>query len=271
LSRKAVPARRGGSPVAKVTRPWYETFFGPDYLKLYVHTTTPREVDGIEKILHLKPGSRILDLACGAGRHAIELAKRGYEVVGVDLSEALLKEARAAARRERAKVAFVRGDMRLLPYVREFDAVINMFTSFGYFETVAEDLKVLRRVARALKPRGKFLMERFNREVLPYELPAQGWRLLDGHSVVLEEDSFDLLRGRFETRQIVIDRKGTREYRGSVRAYTLAELKEMFDAAGLYIHRVLGGLDLSPYTARSRRLVLYAVKGVEPEGIRTVW
>ena len=79
------------------------------------------------------------------------------------------------------------------------------------------------------------------------------------------------MRGRFETRQIIIDHKGTREYTASVRAYTLAELKEMLDGTGLFVHRVLGGLDLSPYTARSRRMVLYAVKGVEPEGIRTVW
>ena len=70
---------------------------------------------------------------------------------------------------------------------------------------------------------------------------------------------------------MIIDRKGPREFTASVRAYTLAELKEMLDAAGLFVHRVLGGLDLSPYTSRSWRMVLYAVKGLEPEGIRTVW
>ena len=69
----------------------------------------------------------------------------------------------------------------------------------------------------------------------------------------------------------MVDRKGTREFTASVRAYTLAELKEMLDSVGLFLHRVLGGLDLSPYTAKSRRMVLYAVKGLEPEGIRTVW
>lgn len=252
-------------------RPWYETFFGPDYLKQYEHTTTPQEVDGIEKILHLRPQSRILDLACGAGRHSIELASRGYDVVGYDLSEALLKAARAAAREASVKLTFARGDMRDLPYKGEFDAVINMFTSFGYFDHIEEDRKVLASVARALKPRGKVLMERFNRESLAYELPRQSWRVRDDGSVILEEDAFDLLRGRYETRQIVIDRAGTREHIGSVRAYTFPELKDLFDGAGLFVHRVLGGLDLSPYSARSRRIVLYAVKGLEPEGIRTVW
>ncbi len=259
--------------MARLVRPWWESFFGPDYLKQYEHTLarTAAEVDGIEKILHLRKGARILDLACGAGRHSIELAKRGYAVTGYDLSEALIRRARADAKRAKAKVSFVRGDMRDLRFRGAFDAVINMFSSFGYFEAVDDDRKVLEGIARALKARGKFLMDRFNRESLAYELPQMGWRAGEDGSVVLQEDTFDVLRGRYDTRQIVIDREGTREHRASVRAYTLPELKELLDEAGLHIHRVLGGLDLSAYRARSRRLVLYAVKGLEPESIRTVW
>ena len=259
--------------MAQSGRPWWESFFGPDYLKQYEHTLarTAEEVDGVERILHLRKGSRVLDLACGAGRHAIELAKRGYAVTGYDLSEELLRRARAEAKRAKAKVSFVRGDMRDLRFRGAFDAVINMFSSFGYFESVGEDRKVLEGVARALKPRGKFLMERFNRESLAYELPLQGWRVGEDGSVILQEDTFDVLRGRYDTRQIVIDRTGTREHRGSVRAYTLPELKDLFDAAGLPIHKVLGGLDLTAYRARGARIVLFAVKGLEPESIRTVW
>ncbi len=257
----------------KHARPWWETFFGADYLTRYEGdpVRTSAEVDAVEKILHLRKGARILDLACGAGRHAIELARRGYAVTGYDFSAELLKAARSAAAAASQEVRFVQGDMRELPYRGEFDAAINMFSSFGYFDSVEEDRKVLAGVARALKARGKFLMERFNRESLAYELPLQGWRVGKDGGVILQEDAFDVLRGRYDTRQIVIDRAGTREHLGSVRAYTLQELKEIFDAAGLHIHRVLGGLDLSPYAARSRRLVLYAVKGLEPESIRTVW
>ncbi len=264
---------RRGRFASDLSKPWWETFFGPDYLKQYEHreAATAAEVDGVEKILHLRPGCRILDLACGAGRHSVELARRGYEVVGFDLSPALLKAARVTAKAANVRVSFVRGDMRDLPQRNEFDAVINMFSSFGYFEDAEDDGKALAGVARALRVRGKFLMERFNREALAYELPLQGWRVLEDGSIILQEDAFDPLRGRYDTRQIVVDRKGTREHQGSVRAYTLPELKALFDGAGLYIHRVLGGLDLSPYRARSRRIVLYAVKGLEPESIRTVW
>lgn len=259
--------------MAKRARPWWETFFGPDYLKQYEsnEAQASTEVDAIEKVLHLRKGARVLDLACGGGRHSVELARRGYRVTGFDLSEDLLKAARSAAREAHQDIHLVQGDMRELPYRAEFDAVINMFSSFGYFDSIEDDRRVLAGIAKALKVRGKFLMDRFNREALAYELPQQGWRVGEDGSVILQEDTFDALRGRYDTRQIVIDRDGTREHVGSVRAYTLPELKELFDGAGLPIHRVLGGLDLSPYRARSRRLVLYAVKGLEPESIRTVW
>jgi SAM-dependent methyltransferase len=269
-----LPAYRSrGRNLAKRARPWWETFFGTDYLKQYEDDSarTSGEVDAVETILHLRKGARVLDLACGAGRHSIELARRGYRVTGFDLSEDLLREARSAGRSARQHVDFVHGDMRDLPYHGTFDAAVNMFSSFGYFDSRDDDRKVLAGVARALRARGKFLMERFNRESMAYELPLQGWRVGKDGSVILQEDSFDVLRGRYDTRQVVIDREGTREHLGSVRAYTLPELKELFDAAGLPIHRVLGGLDLSPYRARSRRLVLYAVKGVEPESVRTMW
>jgi len=257
--------------MAKVPKRWYEDFFGADYLIRYVHPETEAQVDAIEKILHLRKGSHILDVGCGAGRHAIGLAKRGYRVTGFDLSRALLAEARKAARRERVKATFVQGDMRRLRFTTPFDAAISMFTSFGYFDRPEEDRQVLRGIARALRPRGKFLMELFNRDSLVATLPHQTWQARDAGTVVLEDATFDLLRGRFETRQVIIDRKGTREFTASVRAYTLAELKEMLDSVGLLVHRVLGGLDLSPYSARSPRMVVYAVKGLEPEGIRTVW
>jgi len=260
-----------GRSIGRDPKPWFESFFGPDYLKQYEHTTTSQEVDSLEKILHLRKGSRILDLACGAGRHSIELASRGYDVLGYDLSETLLRAARAEARKASVKAKFVRGDMRELPYRGEFDAAINMFTSFGYFDSTEEDRKVLVGVSRALRPRGKFVMERFNRDALATVLPDQSWRVRPDGSVILQEDSFDVLLDRYETRQVVIDHAGTREHQGSVRAYTFPELREMFESAGLFVHRVLGGLDLSQYTPRSRRMVLYAVKGLQPEGVRTAW
>src|SRR5206468_2227743 len=103
-------------------------------------------------ITDLGNGGRILDVACGAGRHTIDLAKRGYRVTGFDLSSPLLAEARKAARTAGVKPTFVQGDMRRLPYRNAFEAAISMFTSFGYFDRPEEDRQVLRGIARALRP-----------------------------------------------------------------------------------------------------------------------
>src|SRR5437879_12120685 len=118
---KSVERKRGrifpahgvrGAPMAKIPKRWYEDFFGSDYLIRYVHPETPAQVEAIDKILHLRKGGRILDVACGAGRHTIELAKRGYRVTGLDLSSPLLAEARRAARQAGVKATFVQGDTR---------------------------------------------------------------------------------------------------------------------------------------------------------------
>src|SRR5436309_6714365 len=119
--------------------PWYQTFFGEDYLRIYGPFLSPerteQEVEGIVKLLTLPPGSRILDLCCGHGRHAIPLAQRGYQVTGQDLSDYFLQRAREAAAVQGVQVQWVHHDMRGIPFENEFDAVINIFTAFGYLES----------------------------------------------------------------------------------------------------------------------------------------
>src|SRR5437016_4273852 len=116
--------------------PWYELLFGEDYLR---HFRTPpertaQEVEQILQRLDLPPGSAVLDLCCGYGRHTIPLAQHGYRMTGQDLSDVLLQQARTDAEARGVHVQWVQSDMRRVPFEKEFDAVINIWTSFGYLE-----------------------------------------------------------------------------------------------------------------------------------------
>ncbi|MFN4178930.1 MAG: class I SAM-dependent methyltransferase [Armatimonadota bacterium] len=244
---------------------WYREFFDDLYLQVYQPFETPElvrhEVDFIIQALDLPEGARILDLCCGQGRHSLELARRGFQVVGVDLSEALLYAARQRAEREGLTITFLQSDMREIDFTDEFDAVINMFTSFGYLENEAEDEKVLRKVAQALKRGGKFLLDLMNRDWLIRNFQPMGWRADNEGWFVLEERNFDHLSGRMETRWIFVARDGVRYERfSSIRLYSASELRAMLERSGLQVTNLFGDYDSSPYTWDSHRLIVVATR-----------
>ncbi len=244
---------------------WYREFFDDLYLRVYQPLEAPekvrQEVDFIVKALDLPAGAKVLDLCCGQGRHSLELARRGFQVVGVDLSEALLYAARKRAESEGLNVTFLHCDMREIDFADDFDAVINMFTSFGYLESEVEDEKVLGKVAQALKSGGKFLMDVVNRDRLVRDFQAREWHAADEGWLVLEERTFDHLSGRMETRWVCVARDGVRYERlSSVRLYTASELRTMLERAGLKVTKLFGDYDGSPYSWDSQRLIIVACK-----------
>lgn len=248
-----------------VRSPWYKEFFGPHYLETYQSFLQPertaREADFIEKTLTLPPGSKILDLCCGHGRHLIELADRGYRMTGLDLNQHFLDIARREAEGRGLKVGLELRDMRDVPFADEFDAVINIFTSFGYLESDDEDQKVLDAVCRALKPGGLFLIELMHRDSLARILQTRGWYETAAGLKVLDERKFDQLTGRDEVRNVTIYPDGTtREASYSVRIYTLTELARMLATASLKIEATYGGADGGAFTLESRRLAILARK-----------
>jgi len=241
--------------------PWYQEFFGEDYLRMYALTLwserTAREVEGIVRLLGLPPGSSILDLCCGHGRHAIPLAQSGYRVTGQDLCQVFLQRAEAGAQAQGVAVRWVHGDMREIPFENEFDAVINIFTAFGYFESEEEDQKVLQQVHRALKPGGRFLLETKHREDVMRQYRSSGVNRFDDGLLVTHESELDLLTSRNAVRMTMLFPDGRRkEYHHSVRMYTLTELARMCDAAGLRLEAYYGSLDGNPLGLDSKRLVL---------------
>ena len=241
---------------------WFEEFFDAEYLRFAIDRfddeATAEEVDCLVSALGLRDGSRVLDLACGHGRHSVELARRGCRVTGVDLSEPSLELAAARAAEAGVEVRFEHGDMRRIGFEGEFDAVVNMFTAFGYFAEESDNRLVLERVAAALVPGGGFLMEVANPVAVFSRFEARGWHTLSDGTVMLEERRYDAARGRFETCWTFVRGGERRERRFSHRAYTAPELTALTAAAGLRVAALWGGLDQSELEMASRRIVVLA-------------
>jgi SAM-dependent methyltransferase len=244
---------------------WFETFFGPDYFAIYEGFFTPEgtaaDIAGITALLGLAPGARVLDLACGHGRHAIPLAERGFAVTGYDLSAEMLGRARASAVACGAAVRFVRGDMRALPFAAEFDAVINVFTAFGYFADEADDVETLRGVARAVVPGGRFLLETLHRDGLVARFRPRVEYTTPSGARVVRNYVWDLARSVIDDRVELTRTDGSRaEYISSVRVRSLHEWLALLRRAGIAPVAWYGGLDGSPLTLASRRLALVAAR-----------
>ncbi len=220
-----------------------------------------REVDFMVEALGLAPGASVLDLCCGEGRHTVALARRGYRMTGLDLSALHLRLARQAAKEAGVNVRWRRADMRDIPWEDEFDAVINVFTSFGYFESDHEDFKVLAGVARALKPSGRFLLDTINREWLVRHLETHGWQEGTDGTLSMEDRRLDLLASRQHNRVVSIYPDGTRREREiDLRMYTLKELVDMLSRAGLVVRRTWGCFDGREYGLDTRRMIVLSEK-----------
>jgi ubiquinone/menaquinone biosynthesis C-methylase UbiE len=240
---------------------WHESFFGENWLRIALSIPDERadqQTDFVVEALGLEPGARLLDLACGHGRHSARLARRGFAVTGLDVSESSL----VIARETEPGAEYVVGDMRELPLEdASFDAAINLFTAFGYFEDEADDQRVLHEVARVLRPGGSFLIDTINPPGLFGRFRGRHWDRLDDDTLILEEHEYDVATGRMKTDWTLIFADGDRrELRHSVRAYTAPELGRLLSAAGLDLTDSWGDFDSSELTRESRRLILRASK-----------
>jgi SAM-dependent methyltransferase len=243
---------------------WRDVFNRSTFLELYERSDTQlavRQADQITSRLGLAPPARILDLPCGYGRHALELTRRGFQVAGVDISP--LQIGRACARAVAAGLGprFVIGDVRALPLAGPFDAAINMFLSFGYFETDEENLAMLHGIARVLRAGGRLLIDFWNREreIRGFQDVVVDKR--DDGIYEIEEWSFDPLGGRLNWTNTVIFPDGRREaWAHSIRAFTIAEVKKMLEAAGMRLLAVYGNLDGAPYALDADAAIFLAEK-----------
>lgn len=240
---------------------WQDLYNRQIYFDLYEKQDTvvaPQQVEEIVKLLKIQPPAKILDVCCGYGRHSIELAKRGFDVVGVDVSERQIKRAKEIA--GNMAISFQIADIRELNFQNEFDVAVNMFLSFGYFQTVDEDIAALESVFRALKPGGKFLMDFWNREKeIKNFKPTESEKIRDIN--ILKEWKFDYLKGRLNWRNTVTFPEGRKEtFEHSIRAYTVVELKQLFEHVGFEFSGVYGSLSGEPFSIDSESTVIVANK-----------
>lgn len=208
-------------------------------------------------LLRVEPPAAVLDLACGPGRHALELARRGYRVTGVDATAAFLETAAGTAASEGLEVELVHDDMRRFSRTGAFDAVLSMATSFGYFADPEDDRRTLVNVLRSLRPGGGLLMELMGKEVVARTLKQRDWR--DEAGTILLTEQRVRADWTWVENRLVFLREGQRhELVLSHRLYSAAELSGLLLEAGFASVRVFGDLSGKPYDDDAVRLVAVA-------------
>jgi SAM-dependent methyltransferase len=242
---------------------WYETLFDERYLRFYPELldldVAAREAAFIDRALAVSPGARILDLGCGFGRHSVALAKLGYRVTGIDLSEPMLSAAAKLAAERGVSVDWVQRDLRNVAGVGLFGACVCLYTVLGYFDDESNEA-VLASVRDLLDPGAPFLLDVSNPLALLPRLPAENWREVPT-GVRLERTRYDAIAGRAISDRMLASADGTKEHlpETSVRLYTPSELRRALERAGFDVEAAYGALGDEPLVAmHSQKIVLLA-------------
>ncbi len=261
----------------KTKQEWWQNIFNQDYIKTYIDTT-PEEITNQQVsflIKKLKPISKkkILDLGCGYGRHSLMLAKSGCSVTGLDYSKHFLKIAKENAKKEKIGANFIFGDMRKLPFKNEFDAVICMFTSFGYFYNHKDHDDTIKGIVKALKNNSLLILD-LNNPARRLEgiikkgklnkktgvLSSKKISKLSNDLKVTIIQEFNLLTMRWKLIRKWNEGKRRKEYTSDIYLFMLPEIKYLLERNGLRVEIIFGDFDGSLFNFQSRRLIILARK-----------
>lgn len=258
---------------------WYTHWFTDDmYIELYAHrdaTEARQAIDLFEEVTSLQPEQTrapqsctasitgapssgtgpLLDLACGNGRHAVELASRGHTVIAADLSPTLLRVAADKTQRYRHRIGLLRTDMRRLPFTHSFSAVLQLFTAFGYFRRDAENEAVINGVRSCLPTGGWYMLDFLNAEAVTDTIVPLTETQTSRGTVTQKRTIRD---GRVEKRICIREDDQEREFTESVRLFTYDDFDRMFTRNAFELAEVYGNYDGAPYETDSPRCLMFA-------------
>ena len=240
---------------------WFKDWFNSSYYHQLYFNRDDNEaaafIDKLVKYLKPAPGSSMLDVACGKGRHSILLAEKGFDVTGIDLSDDSINEALLS---QSDSLHFYKHDMRLPFWINYFDYAFNFFTSFGYFKTRREHDNAIRTIAQSIKKDGTFVMDFLNVHYAEDHLIHQSEKEIDGINFIItkwyDETHF--------YKKIVVEDEALEEpliYTEKVAKFSLGDFTEMFAYQGMQIQEVFGDYDFGNYDVKkSQRMVMIAKK-----------
>ncbi|WP_207427233.1 cyclopropane-fatty-acyl-phospholipid synthase family protein [Pedobacter sp. SYSU D00535] len=242
-----------------MSRKWYQNWFNSPYYHILYHQRNDEEaeflIDNLCSFLQPNPQSRILDIACGRGRHSVYLNKKGYDVTGIDLSHSNIKFSKQF---ENEKLHFHEHDMRHLLYINYFDLALNLFTSFGYFETERDHVKALKTFRKALKPEGRLVLDYFNTEKIVRNLTRQELKLIDGidFSIAKKVENGKIIKSiSFEHRS-----RGY-NFKEEVKAFSFSDFEKLFKLSGFEVENHFGDYSLNAFDpVKSDRLIFICKK-----------
>lgn len=244
---------------------WYRKIWTLDIRDQSWVEQTTQQVDFMIMQLGLRGNERILDLACGFGRHALELARRGFSVVGVDITPAYVDFARQQAEMEKLDAHFLCADIRDLPFEKEFDVVLNMADgAVGYLETEEENLKIFRVISQALKPGGRHFMDIMNGNYAQSHFPCKLWdageKGLTLSNFEWDNESKTLIYGQMDFLYGSIMEKPLMEEGNPIRLYSLGEIATIFSGLGMKVNRSFADFKGRPSSDNDIQLLVCSQK-----------
>lgn len=242
---------------------WWKKFFNQDYYDFWNPALSKKrsvkEVNFIIKLLKLKSGAEILDAPCGQGRHSMIFAKKGFKVVGIDYSKVLLKKANEQCRGILSKPIFLQNDIRKLKYVNKFSAVVNLFTSFGYFND-QDNERVISSFYKALKPGGYLALDLLNKNDIlrSYNNNHISEKIFNNIFIRSKIVNFDFYSNIAHIQWSIKKANLQKKLDAYIRLYSYFEIKTLLTKQGFKIKKVFGDYNSSKFTNKSKRMIIIA-------------